>query len=44
MPQWARQEPNCTLVIFPNAKHSPNLDAPEAFHNELLAFLKTTVG
>ncbi len=41
MPLWARQEPNCRLVIFPNAKHSPNLDAPEAFHNEIMGFLKT---
>jgi pimeloyl-ACP methyl ester carboxylesterase len=44
MPLWARQEPGCRLVIIPNAKHSPNLDAPEAFHNELMGFLKTTVG
>ena len=43
MPLWARQEPDCRLVIIPNAKHSPNLDAPEAFHNELMGFLKTTV-
>jgi len=39
---WARQEPNCRLVIIPNAKHAPNLDAPEVFHNELMEFLKTT--
>jgi pimeloyl-ACP methyl ester carboxylesterase len=44
MPLWARQEPNCRLVIFPNAKHSPNLDAPEEFHKELMGFLQTTLG
>jgi pimeloyl-ACP methyl ester carboxylesterase len=44
MPLWAGQEPNCRLVIVPYAKHSPNLDAPEVFHNELMGFLKTTIG
>ena len=44
MPLWARHEPNCRLVIIPNAKHAANLDAPEAFHNELMGFLKTNVG
>jgi 3-oxoadipate enol-lactonase len=44
MPQWARQEPNCRLVIYPNVKHSPNLDVPEPFHTELLTFLKSTLG
>lgn len=44
MPLWARQEPDCRLVIFPNARHAPNLDAPEAFHDELVGFLKNTIG
>ena len=44
MPLWARQEPDCKLVVFPNAKHSPNLDDPEAFHNELLSFLSKIIG
>jgi len=39
MPAWARVEPNCELVIVPNAKHAPNLDAPEVFHSCLMDFL-----
>jgi pimeloyl-ACP methyl ester carboxylesterase len=40
MPAWAKVEPNCKLVIVPDAMHAPNLDAPEVFHEELLVFLK----
>jgi len=43
MPEWARQESNCRLIIFPNAKHSPNLDDPETFHKELMEFLKINI-
>lgn len=39
MPAWAKVEPKCELVIVPDALHAPNLDAPEVFHNKLLAFL-----
>lgn len=44
MPLWARQEPNCRLVVVPGVKHSPNLDAPDLFHTELMGFLRTTIG
>ncbi len=40
MPAWAKVEPNCKLVIVPEALHAPNLDTPEVFHKELMDFLK----
>jgi 3-oxoadipate enol-lactonase len=40
MPAWAKVEPGCQLVIVPNAKHAPNLDAPEIFHASLMEFLE----
>jgi len=39
MPAWARVEPDCELVVVPNAKHAPNLDAADVFHAHLLDFL-----
>ncbi len=39
MPAWAKVEPDCQLVIVPNAKHAVNLDAPEMFHQTLMDFL-----
>jgi 3-oxoadipate enol-lactonase len=39
MPAWAKVEPDCQLVIVPNAKHAVNLDAPEVFHHALMDFL-----
>ncbi|MHB9032651.1 MAG: alpha/beta fold hydrolase [Anaerolineae bacterium] len=39
MPKWAAVEPDCRLVVFPGARHAPNLDMPEQFHKELLEFL-----
>lgn len=39
MPIWAKQEPDCTFVVIPNAKHAANLDNPEFFHRTLLGFL-----
>lgn len=39
MPAWAKVEPNCELVIVPNAKHAPNLDAPDIFNSALINFL-----
>ncbi len=39
MPIWAAQEPDCQLVIIPNAQHAANLDQPEIFHRSLLDFL-----
>ncbi len=39
MPAWAKVEPDCQLVIVPNAKHAVNLDAPEVFHQTLMDFL-----
>jgi len=39
MPIWAAQEPDCRLVVIPNAKHAANLDQPELFHKELVGFL-----
>lgn len=39
MPAWAKVEPDCALVIVPNAKHAPNLDAPDVFHSSLMNFL-----
>jgi 3-oxoadipate enol-lactonase len=40
MPIWAAQEPDCRLVIIPNAKHAANLDDPSLFHETLLNFLQ----
>jgi len=39
MPAWAKQEPDCRLVVIPNAKHAANLDNPRFFHKTLLDFL-----
>jgi 3-oxoadipate enol-lactonase len=39
MPVWARREPDCRLVVIPNAKHAANLDNPAFFHKVLLDFL-----
>jgi len=39
MPAWAKQEPDCRLVVIPNAKHAANLDNPEFFHRTLMDFL-----
>ena len=39
MPLWAAQDPDCRLVIIPNARHAVNLDDPAAFHEALLDFL-----
>jgi len=39
MPVWAAQEPNCRLVVIPNARHAANLDDPELFHQTLMEFL-----
>jgi 3-oxoadipate enol-lactonase len=39
MPIWAKQEPDCTFVVIPDAKHAANLDNPEFFHRTLLEFL-----
>ena len=43
MPMWARNEPDCRLVVIPGVSHSPNLDAPEQFHAELMRFLEERV-
>jgi pimeloyl-ACP methyl ester carboxylesterase len=43
MPMWARNEPDCRLVVIPGVRHSPNLDAPERFHEELMRFLEARV-
>ncbi len=40
MPMWAQVEPDCKLVVVPGVRHSPNLDAPEVFHRELMGFLQ----
>lgn len=40
MPLWAQAEPDCQLLRVPGVSHSPNLDAPEAFHAELMRFLQ----
>jgi 3-oxoadipate enol-lactonase len=40
MPMWARIEPDCKLVVVPGVTHSPNLDAPQVFHEELMSFLE----
>lgn len=39
MPAWAKHEPDCRLVVIPDAKHAANLDNPEVFHRALLDFL-----
>ena len=44
MPIWASQEPDCRLVIIPNAKHAANLDDPARFHAALLDFLLNRCG
>jgi len=41
MPRWATQEPDCRLVVIPNARHAPNLDNSTVFHQTLLDFLLT---
>jgi pimeloyl-ACP methyl ester carboxylesterase len=43
MPIWAKQEPDCTFVVIPNAKHAANLDNPEFFRRTLLEFLSKFV-
>jgi pimeloyl-ACP methyl ester carboxylesterase len=43
MPLWAEREPNCRLVVIPQARHGANLDQPEAFHKALMGFLMETV-
>ena len=40
MPIWAVHEPDCRLVVIPNAKHAANLDDPALFHKTLLGFLE----
>jgi len=40
MPLWAKQEPDCELVVIPHAKHAVNLDQPEIFNRALLDFLQ----
>jgi pimeloyl-ACP methyl ester carboxylesterase len=44
MPVWARHEPDCRLVVIPNARHAANLDQPEVFHRELIGFLLARCG
>lgn len=39
MPIWAEHEPDCRLVVIPNAKHAANLDSPMFFHETLMDFL-----
>jgi 3-oxoadipate enol-lactonase len=39
MPIWAKQEPDCKFVVIPQAKHAANLDNPNFFHENLMAFL-----
>lgn len=39
MELWAKQEPDCRLVVIPNARHGANLDNPEFFHRTLMDFL-----
>jgi pimeloyl-ACP methyl ester carboxylesterase len=43
MPMWAKVEPDCRLVVIPGVRHSPNLDAPDQFHEELMRFLESKV-
>ncbi|MCL4489081.1 MAG: alpha/beta hydrolase [Chloroflexi bacterium] len=40
MPMSAKVEPDGKLVVIPGVTHSPNLDAPEVFHEELMSFLQ----
>ena len=44
MPLWAKEEPLARLVIVPDTKHAPNLDAAEVFHGELMGFLEIQLG
>ena len=39
MPIWAKGEPDCKFVVIPQAKHAANLDNPDFFHENLMAFL-----
>lgn len=39
MPSWAAREPEARLVVVLHVRHAPNLDDPDRFHKELLAFL-----
>lgn len=38
---WAKNEPDCKTVVFENAGHCANMDAPQAFNNELEKLWKT---
>jgi pimeloyl-ACP methyl ester carboxylesterase len=40
MPEWARHEPDCRLVVIADARHAANLDQPEVFHEALMGFLR----
>jgi len=44
MPIWAAQEPDCRLVVIPDASHAANLDNPDFFHGALLDFLRSWIG
>jgi 3-oxoadipate enol-lactonase len=39
MPVWAAQEPDCRLIVIPEARHAVNLDDPDLFHRTLMEFL-----
>jgi pimeloyl-ACP methyl ester carboxylesterase len=36
----AQSMPDCKLVLIPDVGHVPHLEAPDAFHNELLRFIE----
>jgi 3-oxoadipate enol-lactonase len=44
MPLWAARDPQCCLVMVPNAGHVSNMDHPDFVNQQLLAFLQLTLG
>lgn len=44
MPCWVAQEPQARRVLLLDLRRAPNLDSPELFHRELLAFLDHFAG
>ena len=42
-PQWAAEEPDCRYEIIPGAGHNANQDAPQAFNDHLVSFLRESV-
>lgn len=44
MPWWARQEPDATYQVIPDAAHNANQDNPEFTNQAILTFLQQQIG